>query len=110
MAATAQDVLVLRDMIGTTSKTDDDLLALLDRLAAEDGSLDFNSSAAYIWNQKAAEYSELVDVSESGSSRKFSDLSKNALAMAAKYEKAAGALITEVDVSSRPKVNNIVRL
>lgn len=42
--------------------------------------------AASIWREKAAEYSGLVDVSESGSSRSLSQLSKNALIMAASFD------------------------
>lgn len=108
MAATPEDVAILLEMIGTTDKTEADLMVLLDRLQNADGSLNFNATAANIWNQKAAAYAGLVDVSESGSSRKFSDLYKNALAMAKKYEDEDTTVV--VDTASRPKVNSIVRL
>jgi hypothetical protein len=43
-------------------------------------------AAAIIWREKAAALAGAVDVTESGSSRKLGDLSKNALAMAAALE------------------------
>lgn len=43
-------------------------------------------ASAIIWREKAARYSELVNVSESGASHSYSDLYKAALAMASKYE------------------------
>jgi hypothetical protein len=41
--------------------------------------------AREIWLEKAAKFAQLVNVSESGSSRSLSDLHKNALAMAAGF-------------------------
>lgn len=48
-----------------------------------------NAASAAIWRQKAASYAHLVDVSEAGASHKFSDLHRNALAMAKQYEASA---------------------
>ena len=66
-----------------------------------------NALAAEIWREKAARYSELVDVSESGSSRKLSDLRKGALEQAAYYDNmvAEAAAIAE----RRPRTRPIVR-
>ena len=76
----------LRSKIGDTETpytyTDEVLNALLD--AADD---DSDKVASNIWRQKAASYAEMVDVSEAGSSRKNSDLFKNATAMAEYYNK-----------------------
>lgn len=44
-----------------------------------------DTAAADIWEQKASGFSQLVNVSESGSSRAMGDLYKNALQMAAFY-------------------------
>lgn len=66
-------------------------------------------ASATIWHQKASDYAELVDVSEAGSSHKFSDLHKNALTMARSYldkEKAAEELILG---RPRARVVKIVR-
>lgn len=63
---------------------------------------DTDSATATIWRRKAASYAELVDTTEAGASHKFSDLHKNALAMAAQYE------TVEVD-TGRAKVHKIVR-
>jgi hypothetical protein len=51
------------------------------------------AAAAAIWRFKAAQMAAMVDTTESGSSRKLSDLHKNALAM-------AGAL-DQVDIVAR---------
>lgn len=47
--------------------------------------------AAMLWDEKAASYSTLVDISESGSSRKMGDSYKNALAMAKYFRDLANA-------------------
>jgi pectin methylesterase-like acyl-CoA thioesterase len=47
-----------------------------------------NAAASRVWVLKAGTYAELVDVTESGSSRKLSDLRKNAMEMAAHYTAA----------------------
>lgn len=78
--ATAAAILELRDAIGepddSNGWTDERLGDILDTLTTVD------ASAISVWTTKAAQFSQLVDVSESGSSRKLSDLYKNALAMA----------------------------
>ncbi len=43
-------------------------------------------ATASIWREKAGVYAGLVDVSESGASHKYSDLHKNALGMAKRWE------------------------
>lgn len=74
-----------------------------------------NRASAIIWREKAASYAKMVDVNESGSSRSFSDLSKNALAMAKEFEAAAeragepGGDTGTVEVSERAKVRIIER-
>jgi hypothetical protein len=44
--------------------------------------LGFNAAVAAVWTEKAASAAGLVDTTESGSSRKLSDLHKQYLAMA----------------------------
>jgi hypothetical protein len=56
-----------------------DDISLSNRLDAATSPLSLSKE---IWLEKAASYASLVNVSESGSSRSMSDLSKNALAMA----------------------------
>ena len=76
----------LRAKIGDTEEpytyADEVLNAALD--AADD---DSDKVAASIWRTKAASYAGMVDISEAGSSRKNSDLFKNAQAMADFYTK-----------------------
>lgn len=72
--------------------SDTELAVIIDATAT------LNAAAAKVWYLKAAKYASMVDVSESGSSRKLGDLYKNAIAMAAYYdgldEVAAGEVVT----------------
>ncbi len=65
------------------------------------------AASAAVWRRKAGIYSELVVVTEAGSTRKLSDLSKSASAMAASWDSkvpgAAAALVPHA------KVHRIVR-
>lgn len=76
--------------------------------AIDDNGGDLYAAAAEVWEWKAAKYSELVDTSESGSSRKNSTLFDNALKQVEYYrdksEQAAGT-----DEFARPKTRAIVR-
>mgnify|MGYP003407042812 CR=1 FL=1 len=75
--ASAADIATLRQLVNepdTTTYTDEQLGAMID-------SLTVNGAAADIWARKAASLSESVDMTEGGSSRKNSDLLKNAITM-----------------------------
>lgn len=61
-----------------SSKYDSVRLAAI--LLAHNG--DINLAAAQIWTEKAATYSQLVDMQEGETKRNLSDLMKNALQMA----------------------------
>lgn len=68
--------------------------------------LDVAGASASIWLQKAAKFASLVNVTEAGSTHNFSDLHKNALAMAKTY--------TEVEITvgvsaTGPVIKTIVR-
>jgi len=94
----------LRDLIAepddTNGWTDERLGEILD---ARDE--DVRASAGHVWTVKASTYASLVDVSESGSSRKLSDLHRNALVMAGMFEETS----TETNVARRPRISQIVR-
>jgi Cdc6-like AAA superfamily ATPase len=78
--ATTAEVAALRLMVAIP----DDLPPYTDELLAArlDAAGSAQALAAQIWREKAAQFAELVNTSESGSSRNLSDLHKNALAMA----------------------------
>lgn len=89
--ATADEIAELRRMIGepeNVSPWDDAAIAAL-----IDASSSMNVAAMKSWEQKAATYAGMVDVQESGSSRRLSQLQEQALRMVAYYRK----LITEPD-------------
>lgn len=82
--ASPEDIATLRDLVAepddTNGWTDAKLGALLDT------PMTINASASHVWSVKAAELATLVDVAESGSSRKLGDLYKNAKEMAAHFK------------------------
>lgn len=83
--ATETQIAALRAMIGQPENaepwTDEVIGALIDTAGG-----DLNLAAYNAWLSKAATASSMVDISEGGSSRKMSDLHKNALAMAAVFK------------------------
>jgi hypothetical protein len=79
--ATAAQIAALRQLVNepTTTPFDDATLGdLIDSLTVD-------GAAAEVWTRKAASLSSAVDMSEGGSSRKNSDLMRNATAMAALF-------------------------
>jgi hypothetical protein len=87
--------------------SDSDLLDVLTDNTDGSGVTDVYLAVAVVWEMKAAKYVELVDVSESGSSRKFSDMAKNALLMASRYRDLSAKV--EAAVTGRPFTVPIVR-
>lgn len=81
--ATTLEILTLRQLIGDETEplqfTDADLSAHIDA----NGSV--GAAAGVVWSIKAARLADLVDVTEGSSSRKLSQLQKQALDMAAHY-------------------------
>jgi hypothetical protein len=77
--ADATQIAELRRLAGETGSSTYDDTELGVRIDAVNGDLD--AVAADIWEEKAAAYAEMVDISEAGSSRKNSDLYKAAIAM-----------------------------
>lgn len=59
-----------------------DIVGYMNNWVADDGSVDVYAAARDIWIMKAASYAEMVDITESGSSRSLGDLHKQALTMA----------------------------
>lgn len=59
-----------------------------------------NGAAALVWQEKAAEYAELVDITEAGSSRKNSQMHAAALTMMDKYNTLAAGVVAEVGTYS----------
>lgn len=87
--ATAEEVLKLRQYINEP----DDCGEWADVRLGEyiDASSNLYNAAAEIWGIKAGQYSGLVNVSESGSSRSLGDLLKNAERMAKHYRELGTA-------------------
>lgn len=82
ITSSPEEILQLRRMTGetdteTSEYSEEDLDAAI---IAADGNL--RAAAAQVWDEKAAALAALVDVNESGSSRRMSQAHTNALAMA----------------------------
>ena len=75
--ATTDEITRLKQIIGETSLSDEEIGEIIDQAGG-----DLNVASRWVWRMKAAEYSTVVDVSESGSSRKMSDMFVHALKMA----------------------------
>lgn len=60
-----------------------------------------SDASAEIWRTKAAQYAELVDVSEAGSSHSFSDLQTKALEMARQFSTSGSSGAAKVKVIER---------
>lgn len=103
--ATAEEIAALRLLIGEPEDaepwTDETLAAIIDATET------MSQAAGQVWTSKAASYSSLVDVAESGSSRKLGDLHKNALAMSKHFAEAEAA--TVVPVNTGPVIQRIRR-
>lgn len=72
-----------------------------------DGTYDLRLYAAIIWDAKAADVAELVNVSESGSSRSMGQVFDHAVKMAERYR--APITTGVADPASRPRSTRIVR-
>jgi len=76
-----------------------------------DAASSLDAAIVEIWTEKAAKYASLVDVTESGSSRSLSNLQKQALSMAARYQDNVDASIeTMSEAAVRTRIKGIVRL
>lgn len=75
----------------------------------DEASGDVNYVAGNIWEEKGSLYAEMTDITEAGSSRKNSQLYKNALEMAAWYRRVDGVPDPEVAGVDYPTTTKIVR-
>lgn len=101
-----EDVAALREAINepddSNGWSDDRVGALIDAETT------LNAAISRAWLLKAGQYAALVDVSESGSSRKLSDLRKNAMEMSTHYGNLDGEEAVEA-TGGRPIVQRIRR-
>lgn len=70
------------------------------------GDYDLRSLSASIWEEKAAKVAELVNVSESGSSRSLSQIFDHYMAMAKRFHESTGE---ETTVVAYPRSTRMVR-
>jgi hypothetical protein len=104
--ATAEQIIDVRGKTnekGNAPWTDEDISGLIDSLGGTD------LVAAHIWRKKAASYADLVNTSEAGASRSFSDLYQRAVELATHYETQGGAGPGGITVP-RAKVHVINRI
>lgn len=105
--ATQEEVDYFKLVVGSELFTDTQLSEILDAFPDKP-----NAAAAQVWEIRAGRYHTMVDIAESGSSRKMSDLHKNALAMAAYYngrQKAEDDAEGEEELTGRSGTRRITR-
>ena len=94
----------LRVLIGDTEEprtfSDTEIDSMLTATAG-----DVRAAASGYWYAKAVGYSEMVDISEAGSSRKNSDLFKNAMSLAQQYDDSTG----DAGIATTSTTRRIVR-
>lgn len=105
--ATPDEIAYFKLIVGGELFTDAQLGEVLDQFPEH-----INLASAQVWEIRAGRYHTMVDISESGSSRKMSDLHKNALEMAAYYRKKhaeENAVEEEEAAGGRSGTRRIVR-
>lgn len=98
--ATAGEIARLRRLVNDPDHlefSDEDLNEVLERQE-----MNYSLAASELWGVKAGNYSSLVTVTESGSTRNLSDLHKQALLMQKFYQDSSGAV-------TRTRIGRIVR-
>lgn len=108
--ALTEDIVLVREYIAEPNDdndwTDPRISDWIDRYTT-DGVPDLYGAAGEIWGIKASKYAELVNITESGSSRALGDLYKNAIAMQSSFVERSGGV--EVAVTDRPRTRAIIR-
>lgn len=102
--ATLVEIATLRRLTNQTDDTEGYTDDLLNELIDNTGSVD--AAAAQVWRELAAEYATMVDITESGSARKLSDLQTHAHAMVELFEKRA---VVTMEESSGTVISHITR-
>jgi len=108
MAATPEQITQLRLLIGepipTGGSEDDTLFTDLQVRSWIDSNPDMERAAYDGWRAKAAQFANLVNVTDGASSREFGDLLDNARAMVTMYSRSSTG-----PTEGRARVGRIVR-
>lgn len=108
--ATAQELASLRDMVSEPDTTNGWTNERLEAVIAETlsgGATDLRAAAATIWERKAAGLTILSDTTESGSSRRNSQVFEHAMKMATLYGAKTEAEIAAQEL--RPRSTKMTR-
>ena len=110
--ATVEELVQLRDMVDEPDLeggwTDERLELFIENSRNTDGSTNLRRAAGRVWEAKAAEASNLTDVTESASSRRNSQVFEHALKMASQFTETATDP-TLAALAQRPRSTKIVR-
>jgi hypothetical protein len=112
--ATASEIAYVRELINEPDEngawSDDRISEFIEQNRNSDGTVNLKLPASDIWGVKAVAFSQLVDVSESGSSRKMSQLFENALKLQKSLKDGAETPPEVVDpLADRPYSRAITR-
>jgi hypothetical protein len=101
--ANPDQIAILRTRVGE-GFSDIELGAILDRFKG-----DMDLATAEVWEIRAGQYSALVDMSESGSSRSMSQMYKNAIELARYFRKKHDDDIVDPGELGRTHTRKITR-
>lgn len=111
MALDAEQLAFMRQLISEPNDdngwTDERIQSLGPAAVRADGTYDLRAYASAVWEAKAAEAVEMVDVSESGSSRSMGQIHGHALKMAERYRAPADE--SDDAARGRTRTRKIVR-
>lgn len=111
MALDAEQLAFIRQLVSEPNDsngwTDDRIQALAPAAVKADGSYDMRLLTSVVWEAKAADAVDMVDVSESGSSRSMGQIHGHAVKMAERYRAPADE--TADASAGRTRTRRIVR-
>jgi hypothetical protein len=107
LVATESEIAYVRDLIGepddSNGWSDERIGTIID------GSTSLRLAASDIWGVKASKFTKMVDITESGSSRKMSQLFSNALAMQKALREDEETEDPVDPLADRPRTRAIIR-
>ena len=112
--ATTAEIAYVRELINepdaSNGWTDERISTFIENNRNADGTINLKLPASDIWGVKAVAFSKMVDITESGSSRKMSQLFENALKLQKSLREGDDGLPDVEDpLANRPRTRAIVR-
>lgn len=111
--ATASEIALVRQLINEPGDdngwTDERIGELIEANRDSEDAVNLKLVASDIWGIKASSFSKMVDITESGSSRKMGDLLKNALLLQKSLRETTAPVEVADPLADRPRTRAITR-